>query len=148
MAYRAAAGVALMMNKTCAWAVGGRTLPFSHYTCDLADREGIRVAAPSQHAGPDTRRISTIGRPFIHHDFVFDNVRNYQSPLEDFAHESALVHIGFFGIQYLQSAIIEEACELTANMYPACPRKFDMRSIRETPWCEEAKPTLYMGIKK
>ena len=103
----------------------------------------MRVAAPSHPAGTDAWRISTIGRPFIRPNFVFDNIRNYQSPLEAFALEFALLPIGFCGPQYLQGAIIEGACELAENMYLARPQKIDIRSIRDTPWRSEAKPIIH-----
>ena len=46
----------------------------------------------------------------------------------------------------MQGATIEEACELTANMYLARPRKSDIRPMRDSPLCDEAEPIIYLGL--
>ena len=95
MAYRATSWISLMMNKTCVWVVDGRTHPFVPFTCALAAKVRMRVAETYRIADPDTWRIPTVGRPFVHPNLVFGNIRNYQSPLEAFAPEVDLLRIGF-----------------------------------------------------
>ena len=146
MTYKATIGIALMMNKTCVGVVEGRTLPFIPYLCALATRAGARVTAPSQLADPDTWRVSLTGRPFIHQNFVFDNIRDFQSPLEALAHEISVITVSVSGIRYMQDLSTEEACELTASMYFAGPQTFDLKEIRDRPWIEEVKPILCFGL--
>ena len=146
MTYRATIGIALMMNKTCVGVVERRTLPFIPYLCALATRAGVRVTAPSHLSDPDTWRVSLTGRPFIHPNFVFDNIRNLQSPLEALAHEITLITISVSGIKYLQDLSVEEACELTASMFFAGPQTFDLNKIRDRPWNDEVKPILCFGL--
>ena len=134
MTYRATAGIALMMNKTCVGVVGGRTLPFIPFTCALAAKVGMRVTAPSHLADPDTWRISITGRPFAHPNFVFDNIRTYKAPLRPSRLNSIYSASGYAESITSRGATVEEACELTTNMYFECPRKFDIRAFRDTPW--------------
>ena len=146
MTYKATIGIALMMNKTCVGVVEGRTLPFIPYLCALATRAGVRVTAPSQGADPDTWRVSLTGRPFIHQNFVFDNIRDLQSPLEALAHEISVITVSVSGIRYLQDLSVEEACELTASMYFAGPQTFDLKETWDRIWTDEVRPILRFGV--
>ena len=135
-----------MRTKTSAGVVDGGTLPFTPYLCARATRAGVRVTAPSHLAGPDTRRVSLVGRPFVRQNFAFGNTRSLRSPIEACAHEISLLTIGIFGVKHLLDATVEEECELTANMYFARPQKIDIRATRDTPRRDEAKPILYVRM--
>ena len=111
-----------------------------------ATRAGVRVTTPYHLSGPDTWRVSLTGRPFIHPNFVFGNIRNAQSPLESPAHEITVITISVSGIRYLQDLSVEEECELTASMFFAGSHTFDLSKIRDRPWTEEVKPILCFGL--
>ena len=121
------AWVAVLMNRTSAFTLGGITYSLLPFMMKVASLAGIQISARAPISTPDEWHISGVGRQFIPQEHVLNSIRDVPSSVtalsEELVYRSGKFYSGFFS----QGLPLREIFEIAVASYLALPKTGDLR---------------------